>query len=113
MKPGMSDALMSQMDFLATFAALTGQKVKEGEARDSENHLEALLGAKKAGREYLVERSNGGAPFGFRHGTWKYTPNDGPKAKKADPALYDRAADRPDVAKRLTGAALKWRKGLP
>jgi arylsulfatase A-like enzyme len=91
-KPGTSDALMSQMDLLASFAELTGQAVPKGQAPDSENHLEALLGAKKTGREFLVEQSNGGAPFGFRHGTWKLVPV-GPKAKEAGPALFDLATD--------------------
>lgn len=91
-KPGTSDALMSQMDLLASFAALTGQAVPKGQAPDSENHLDALLGTKKTGREFLVEQSNGGAPFGFRHGTWKLVPA-GPKAKEAGPALFDLATD--------------------
>ncbi len=91
-KPGTSDALMSQMDLLASFAALTGQTVPKGQAPDSENHLDALLGAKKTGREFLVEQSNGGAPYGFRHCTWKLVPG-GPKAKEAGPALYDLATD--------------------
>lgn len=91
-KPGTSDALMSQMDLLASFAALTGQTVPKGQAPDSENHLDALLGAKKTGREFLVEQSNGGAPFGFRHGAWKLVPG-GPKAKEAGAALFDLATD--------------------
>jgi len=89
-KPGTSDALMSQMDLLASFAALTDQTVPKGQAPDSENHLDVLLGTKKAGREFLVEQSNGGAPFGFRHGTWKLVPA-GSKAKEPGAALYDLA----------------------
>ncbi len=85
-RPGTSDALMSQMDLLASFAALTGQTVPKGQAPDSEDHLDALLGTKKTGREFLVEMSNGGPPFGFRHGTWKLMPP-GPKAKEAGPLL--------------------------
>lgn len=88
-KAGTSDALMSQMDLLASLAALTGQKVKGGEGPDSENHLDTLLGVKRTGREYLIEQSNGGEPFGFRHGTWKLHPTGG----KPRPALYDLSAD--------------------
>lgn len=91
-KPGTSDALTSQMDLLASFAALTDQTVPKGQAPDSENHLDSLLGSNKTGREFLVEQSNGGAPFGFRHGTWKLVPG-GPKAKEAGPALFDLATD--------------------
>jgi arylsulfatase A-like enzyme len=101
-KPGTSEALMSQMDLLASFAALTGQTVPKGQAPDSENHLEALLGAKKTGREFLVEQSNGGAPFGFRHGTWKLVPG-GPKAKEARPALFNLATD-PSETKNVAAA---------
>jgi arylsulfatase A-like enzyme len=101
-KPGTSDALMSQMDLLANFAALTGQAVPKGQAPDSENHLDALLGTKKTGREFLVEQSNGGAPFGFRHGAWKLVPA-GPKAKEAGPALFDLATDLSET-KNVAGA---------
>jgi arylsulfatase A-like enzyme len=92
-KPGSSDALMSQIDFLASLASLTGQEIPKGQAPDSENHLEALLGTKKTGRAFLVEQSNGGAPFGFRHGAWKLVLGGGPKAKTTAPALFDLAAD--------------------
>lgn len=92
-KPGTSDALVSQMDLLASFAALTGQSIPKGQAPDSENHIAALLGTKKSGREFLVEQSNGGAPFGFRHGTWKLVPGGGPKGKDVGPALFDLSAD--------------------
>ena len=92
-KPGTSDALMSQIDLFASFAALTGLRIPEGQAPDSENHLEALLGTKKTGRAFLVEQSNNGAPFGFRHGSWKLIPGGGPKAKTTEPALFDLATD--------------------
>jgi len=91
-KPGVSDALMSQMDLLASLAALMGQQIPKGHAPDSENHLDALLGESKTGREFLVEQSNGGAPFGFRHGTWKLIPGGGAKGK-VTPGLYDLATD--------------------
>ena len=91
-KPGTSAALMSQLDLLASFAALTAQPVPKGQAPDSENHLDALLGKNQTGREHLVEMSNGGPPFGFRHGAWKLVPG-GPKGKEAGPALFDLAAD--------------------
>jgi arylsulfatase A-like enzyme len=84
-KPGTSDALMSQMDLFASFAALIDQGIPKGQAPDSENHLEALIGTKKTGREFLVEQSNAGAPFGLRHGSWKLVP--------AGPALFDLSTD--------------------
>lgn len=92
-KPGTSDALMSQMDLLANLASLTGQTIPKGQAPDSENHLDALLGMNKTGREFLVEQSNGGAPFGFRDGNWKLVPGGGPKMKANGPLLFDLATD--------------------
>lgn len=89
-RPGESSALMSQMDLLASLAALTGQAIPKGHAPDSENHLAALLGESKTGREYLVEQSNNGPPFGFRHGTWKLMPRI-PGANQ--PALFNLAVD--------------------
>ena len=117
-KPGTSDALMSQIDFLASLAALTGQSIPQGQAPDSENHIGALLGSASAGRESLVEQSNNGAPFGFRSGPWKLMPKGAGKGAgkgggkgAGGPALYnlatdlsettDVAAKNPDVVKRL------------
>jgi len=66
-----SDALMCQIDFLATFAALIGVDVPADAAPDSENHLAALLGESPDGRETLVEQGQG---LAFRKGDWKYIP---------------------------------------
>ena len=49
--PTTSDALVSQMDFTASFAAMTGQ---ENKTPDSENILDALLGKSNIGRESLL-----------------------------------------------------------
>jgi arylsulfatase A-like enzyme len=91
-KPGVSDALVCQLDLLASFAALTGREIPQGQARDSENHLAALLGNDPKGREYLINQGNGGGPFGFRHGPWKLLPNGGKQGGDA-PALYNLAVD--------------------
>lgn len=88
-KAGTSDALMSQLDLLASLAALTGQTIAKGQAPDSENHLAALVGDDARGREFLVEQSNNGAPFGLRHGTWKLLPRGGGRQGPAGPALFN------------------------
>jgi arylsulfatase A-like enzyme len=49
--PTTSDALVSQMDFTASFAAMTGQ---ENKTPDSENILDALLGKSNMGRKSLL-----------------------------------------------------------
>jgi arylsulfatase A-like enzyme len=70
-RPGVSDALVSLVDFSASFAALAGQIIPAGEAPDSVNVLPALLGETKTGRDKLVEH-DGARVFGFRDGLWKW-----------------------------------------
>jgi arylsulfatase A-like enzyme len=99
-KPGVSDALVSHIDFLASFAALTGQKLAAGDAPDSRNVLPALLGQSHTGRDQFVEHAN---VLALRDGAWKYIePSSGPRRNAAtntelgsDPAgqLYDLAGD--------------------
>jgi len=67
-KPGVSNALVCQVDFLASFAALTGQPLPEDAAPDSMNVLPALLGESKTGRDILIEQ---GGPLSVRQGLWK------------------------------------------
>ncbi len=43
-KKGVSDALFSQIDLMASFAELTGTSMPEGAGPDSHNHLNTLLG---------------------------------------------------------------------
>ncbi len=90
-KPGESDALVSQVDFLASFAAMTGQTIPSGQAPDSENHLAAILGSDPVGRAMLVEQKTGDL-FGFRHGNWKLLPTGGKKGSQ-QPTLHDLSSD--------------------
>lgn len=55
---GISDALVSQVDLLASLAALTGQTLAD--AADSQDTLAAFLGTSSVGRRVLVEQA--GAP---------------------------------------------------
>ncbi|HKS36333.1 MAG TPA: sulfatase-like hydrolase/transferase [Verrucomicrobiae bacterium] len=106
-KPGMSEALVCQIDFLASFAALTGQKPGEDDAPDSFNELPALLGEAKAGREHLVEQASA---LSLRQGSWKYIePSRGQKVSRntntetgndSGGQLYD-LADDPGETKNL------------
>ncbi len=68
-KPGTSDALLSQVDLYRSLAKLVNQKVEKGAAPDSENYLEAWLGKSEKGREFLLEEAY---TFGLRMGKWKY-----------------------------------------
>jgi arylsulfatase A-like enzyme len=96
-KPSVSDALVSQVDFLAAFAALAGQNLAANAGPDSINILPALLGESKAGRELLVEQA---AITAVRTPRWKLVPRqpaqEGKKGKgkgAQEPELYDLGTD--------------------
>jgi arylsulfatase A-like enzyme len=99
-KPGVSDALVSQVDLVASFAELVGSPVRDPMVRDSENVLPALLGTTKTARTLLVEQAGS---LSLRQGRWKYiAPGKGPRinantntelGNDAGPQLYDLAAD--------------------
>jgi arylsulfatase A-like enzyme len=99
-KPGVSGALVSQIDLLASFAALVGTPSPDARARDSENVLPALLGKSKTARAVLVEQAGS---LALRQGDWKYiAPGQGPRIQvntntetgnDPEPQLYDLARD--------------------
>ena len=68
-KPGVSDALVCQMDLLASFAGMLNQPL---ELTDSENILDALLGKSNQGRESLILGQNGLTTY--RKGNWAFIP---------------------------------------
>ena len=113
-KPGVSNALICQVDMLATFAALTGQSLAQSDGLDSVNILPELLGEKreKPCREYLVEQDSLGSTLALRKGPWKYiSGHGGTKAKKWKKAKPERASeeiadeDLPTVAGQLYNLA--------
>ncbi len=72
---GESDALTSQVDFLASFATLTEQRFNKADAGDSRNQLDVLLGKSKIDRDHVVEK---GHALSIIKGDWKYIePNNG------------------------------------
>ena len=84
-----SDALVCQMDLLASLAALTGQKLPNQAGPDSVNVLPALLGQSKKGRDVLVEQ---GRNIALRKGDWKYIEPVG-RAMGDSPQLYNLSDD--------------------
>jgi len=68
-QPGVSAALCSQVDLLASLAALTGRELPSGAAQDSYNALDVWLGRSKQGRKYLLEESY---TLSLRKDAWKY-----------------------------------------
>jgi arylsulfatase A-like enzyme len=68
-KHGVTDAMVSQVDFAASLASLAGQSIPIGATPDSLNMLPALLGDSKQGRDHIVEHAR---VLGIRQGNWKY-----------------------------------------
>ena len=71
-EPAVSEALISQVDLLASLAALVQVQLPQGSARDSQNLLPALLGKTETGRDYVIQQ--GVKMEAIRKGPWKYLP---------------------------------------
>jgi arylsulfatase A len=70
-EPGMvSDAVISQVDLLASFAALSGVDISGYDHLDSRDMLDALMGKDVQGNEFIVQQSSDG--LAIRKGPWKY-----------------------------------------
>jgi arylsulfatase A-like enzyme len=125
-KSGRSDALVSQIDLMASFAALTGTRLAPDDAPDSFNILSALLGKSPVGRDHLVEHAN---VLSLIKGDFKYIePGKGPKINKntnielgvdPQPQLYNLkddigekhniASEHPEIVKELAALLKKIR----
>jgi len=68
---GISNALFSQIDFLASFASFTGNTLSTDLKLDSKNALNVLLGKSVNGREYVIEQSLNNT-LSVIKGDWKY-----------------------------------------
>lgn len=68
--PGVSDALLSQVDLYASLASLLDIELVAGEAIDSINTLSAYLGTSYHARDFIIEESV--ATLSIRAGNWKY-----------------------------------------
>lgn len=126
-KPGTSDALVSQIDFISSFASLTGQSLLSDAAPDSFNQIDALLGKSKSGREWVLEHASN--RLSIIKGQWKFIePGPGPKlnvntntetGNDTVPQLYNLgndlgektniANDNPLIVKELTDLIQKFR----
>lgn len=125
-KPKVSSALVSQVDLLASFAALLKQPIP-AEARDSEDLSRAFLGKSDVGRSVYI--AQGGSLSIVKDG-WKYIePSDGAAVSKLVnietgndkmPQLYDLkndlgeknnlAAQHPDKVKALAALLEQMKK---
>jgi len=99
---GETAALVSHVDFLASFAALVGIDLPVGSAPDSLNVLDALLGTTETGRDELVTEGLQ-AKTVLRQGDWVFIPPyPGPAmntntyietGNSDEPQLYDLSQD--------------------
>ncbi len=121
-EPGQtSEALISQIDWIASLASLTGARIPRGAATDSRDNMASLTGHDREGRDYVIEQASNHA-LSVRTPQWKYiepskgTPmvSWGPKIETGylmSPQLYrisedgcetvNVAEEYPDVVERL------------
>ncbi|WP_411847500.1 sulfatase-like hydrolase/transferase [Roseibacillus persicicus] len=85
-EPGVSDALVTQVDFLKSFANHLEVEVPADAARDSRDYLDAFLGKDEQGAEVILEQAKSVA---IRQGPWKFFTGEAvqfrPKGQKANP----------------------------
>ncbi|XMO85902.1 arylsulfatase [Algibacter sp. AS12] len=92
-KPGISDALVNQIDLIASFGELLDVNISENEAPDSQNNLKALLGEDAKGLPYMLEETR--HQRAIRVGEWKYIIGKNRKEKNSTgkPQLYNLSKD--------------------
>ncbi|MCC4211218.1 sulfatase family protein [Leeuwenhoekiella parthenopeia] len=83
--PGVNDALISQVDLYASLANLTASPLQKGEAIDSKDLSEVLLGKSNVGRSVMVEES---FTLALRNKNWKFI--DAMPGKKGLPTFIAR-----------------------
>lgn len=66
---GKSNALISQIDFLATMSQMLGSTFDVNSAKDSKANLNAWFGKDKIGREYIIEQAG---TLAIKKGDWKF-----------------------------------------
>jgi len=99
-KRGVSDALVSHIDLLASLASFTRQALGAGDAPDSVDLWPVFTGKSKTGRDVYVEQGGG---LALRQGKWKYIEASNRRRLNPEtntelgndtvPQLYDLAAD--------------------
>ncbi len=93
-EPGISNAMVNQIDLLASFAKFLGIRLSRDEAVDSRDTLDAFLGKSETGLELMVEESFG---LALREGDWKYVgpanPTWPPNRPAIEEALFNLESD--------------------
>lgn len=97
-KPGVSDALVNQIDLMASLAELLELELPHNEARDSRNTLAAFLGDDPKGHDFMIEEAL--RVRALRRGDWKYVAPSTPrnnKRKKTKAELYNLKTDPSEI----------------
>lgn len=94
-KPSVSNALHSQIDWYASLASLVGANLNAGECPDSENQLQTLLGKSKKDRTYVIKQ-NVHIALSIIKDNWKYIEpnNSGAKSKDTNIELGNNKIDQ-------------------
>ena len=94
-----SDLLVSQVDWLASLASLTGATMPKNTAPDSYNYLGSWLGKEKTDRPWVIEQASNHT-LSVRTKDWKYIePNDGPKMIQWGPKIETGNSKEPQLYK--------------
>ncbi|MEO8413637.1 MAG: arylsulfatase [Ginsengibacter sp.] len=78
-----SNALVTQIDLMASFASMLHEKLPANEFTDSRDYFTTLTGKRNISRDYIIEQPENSALAIVKEG-WKYiTPGNGPALLKA------------------------------
>jgi Arylsulfatase A and related enzymes len=92
-----SDALTSQIDYMASLGALINATFPKGSRPDSQNHISTLLGNDTAHRDYVLEQSSNHV-ISVRTPNWKYIdPSNGPKMIPWGPKIETGNSPKPQL----------------
>ncbi len=70
--PGISDAIVSQVDLYASIAELVGKPLPKKAGQDGEAIIDTFLGKDEKGRDYVIQEAL--TQVAIRKGNWKYIP---------------------------------------
>lgn len=97
-----SDALLSQIDWIASMNALVGGRLPQGSAPDSHPCLETLLGQNTESRPYIVAQA-ANKTLTVRTPEWTYIePSDGPSMIEWGPEIESGYLPHPQLYNNLT-----------
>ena len=78
-----SNAMVTQIDLMASFASMLHEKLPVGEFTDSRDYFTTLTGTRNLSRDYIIEQPENSALAIVKDG-WKYiSPSNGPALLKA------------------------------